>query len=203
MAPNVLEITNQKENHICPCCQRLVFLPKPSVLPVRKTPTSHNLDEKKLKINMTNSVSNLNNEVAYSLTALQDIQISSASCQKLIAFVNSREQEHRSAATENSTSFQGNHGLTSSSSNLAFISHQRKCVGNVYITPGNELRLQNDFVRQNDVTANAEVAKLAKVFQTVDSCLWYWGDITNQEARKILENQPVGTFLLRSSSDPR
>lgn len=34
------------------------------------------------------------------------------------------------------------------------------------------------------------------------SCDWYYGDLTWKQAHDILKNKPVGTFLLRNSSNP-
>lgn len=45
--------------------------------------------------------------------------------------------------------------------------------------------------------------RLVKVLETVEECSWYWGNLSGSDARKVLNNAPSGTFLLRDSSDPR
>ena len=48
-----------------------------------------------------------------------------------------------------------------------------------------------------------DVSNLAKVFETVEQCSWYWGDLNNVEASKLLRDCPLGCFILRNSSDKR
>jgi len=204
MAPTMLAIASQKENHICPCCQRLILIPQ-SIENISCSIASGNIHQK-FRNDMNSSIS-LSSDVTDSLTALEDIQISPASCKKLLSFLNSREQlefrNFRIAATENSASVVSSYqDLPVFSSHLPFLSRKRNCpTGNNYVMPSIALKQHKDAAYQNEVTA--KVVQLAKIFQTVEACLWYWGDITNKESTKILESQPVGTFLLRNSSDSR
>lgn len=45
--------------------------------------------------------------------------------------------------------------------------------------------------------------RLEKVYFRLSVCGFYWGRMSFDEARVRLERRPVGTFLLRDSSDPR
>lgn len=51
--------------------------------------------------------------------------------------------------------------------------------------------------------AAEELCRLARVFETVEDCPWYFGAMSGQEAKIKLRGTPNGTFLLRDSSDSR
>jgi len=55
--------------------------------------------------------------------------------------------------------------------------------------------LHNDFI--------TDLLVLKKTFQRVEQCPWYWGNISGPEAHHKLRKKPIGTFLLRDSSDAR
>ncbi|KAK7002743.1 suppressor of cytokine signaling 2 [Biomphalaria glabrata] len=50
---------------------------------------------------------------------------------------------------------------------------------------------------------NTEIEKLHLAVKELNECCFYYGSVSSQEARVILCKKPIGTFLLRDSSDSR
>lgn len=45
--------------------------------------------------------------------------------------------------------------------------------------------------------------RLAAVLERLEDSCWYWGDMDSAEAMQKLKHQPIGTYLLRDSTDSR
>ena len=45
--------------------------------------------------------------------------------------------------------------------------------------------------------------RLAEVVRRLESSCWYWGAMDSRQAMQKLKHQPIGTYLLRDSSDSR
>ena len=199
MAPHLLATTSQEDNQICPSCQKLFSQVQTTALPFKGL--LMDFQTKQDFMDMANVVY-INDEIECSSIALKDSHISSASWKKLFDFLQHTEQASQSSgAAVNSSSPVLNHELPFATTDLSFLLQKQKCVDNIYTTPDKAQVKDEEAVYQNDVTG--EISRLVKIFQTVEACLWYFGDIGNKQASKILQNQPVGTFLLRNSSDPR
>ncbi|XP_078689731.1 suppressor of cytokine signaling 2-like isoform X2 [Branchiostoma floridae x Branchiostoma belcheri] len=50
-------------------------------------------------------------------------------------------------------------------------------------------------------TTEFDLQRLSRAVHLLETCGWYWGSMTGDEAKKLLRRKEVGTFLLRDSSD--
>ena len=53
------------------------------------------------------------------------------------------------------------------------------------------------------LSTDLKVPSLDATYKYLTLSGWYYGPLTNREARKILKRRDIGTFLLRNSSDPK
>lgn len=56
---------------------------------------------------------------------------------------------------------------------------------------------------QNEAKPEVELNRLADTVRALRQSGWYYEGITYQQSQELLEKAPVGTFLVRESSDPR
>ena len=164
------------KEQICPCCLRLV--------------------------QMTNSFDNQSRDFPYAEThkpmmkdplrpeALKNIELSSQSIAKLLEFLKNREDLFRIQDLQ----------IPSCDFEVEFLSAQ------------NLTSTENRYIALNETEKSAPIyqnkiaehfANLQRAFKTVEKCPWYWGNLSSKEANKILQKQPIGTFFLRNSNDPR
>ncbi|CAK8695562.1 unnamed protein product [Clavelina lepadiformis] len=123
------------------------------------------------------------------LSPLGHFELSQKSYAKLIAFCHNKKVISSKS-------------VVVSSSNQELSWHYRTSgnisSGNRHADPG---QFHSNLVGfENDAT---ELCTLARVFETVEECPWYWGEMSGAEAKKQLSGTSQGTFLLRDSSDPR
>ena len=178
--------TKQTEQKLCPCCLRLVRS-APDLMSV-ETCTAFHQDPKV----DTSSVVILNSEIMNPINALEDSNLSMFAQKKLRAYLRAREHVTSSGPGDRkSLVFR----QTFVESDLSFLTRKPYCTENTYMSPKSKPSYQNE--------TTAEILKLAKIFEMVQECPWYWGEMNKNEANKILADQPLGTFLLRNSSDKR
>lgn len=53
-----------------------------------------------------------------------------------------------------------------------------------------------------DSCYSLDLERIVNTVNRLDACGWYYGQLSWQQATDLLRSQPVGTFLLRDSSDP-
>ena len=133
---------------------------------------------------------------------LGHFQISPRSYEKLLAYIESKkalmqQTMHSARHFDSRATFSGFDRRTSNNNEFSFLSRKPTHACNDYSTvgPQKSIHYQNQTV--------SEMVRLAKVLQTVEECPWYWGEVSNVEAKKILQGTQIGTFILRDSSDSR
>ena len=200
MAPSVTFLSSLQETRNftshCPCCHQIIHQHHPSFEEERKMSTNHFATHSYLNCdNASNAVQN----------ALGHFEISSRSYSKLLAYIESTRlaaKKHRSPVSHfaSRSSFHGlEHRSFSPNSELVFLNRKPIHASNEYSTLGEQML--NSSIYQNQTIA--DTVQLAQVLERVENCSWYWGEISNVEAKQILHGSPIGTFVLRDSSDPR
>ena len=204
MAPSVTLMSNLQETinfstemH-CSCCYRII----------RERKDNHFEQPCPDKSSVHHSVhqySNCNNTHTGVQRSLGHFEISPRSYTKLLAYIKNMQATMRRRRIsgehfENRSNF---HGMERHSINcgneLMFLNRKPTRAHNEYSTFTE--RTLSASAYQNQTIA--DTVQLAKVLETVEECPWYWGEMSNVEAKQALRGHPIGTFVLRDSSDPR
>ena len=202
MAPSVTFLSSLQETHNfdahCPCCHQMIHQHHRTTIAeeCKMLSESHFATHSYLNCNeASNSIQN----------TLGHFEISPRSYTKLLAYIESTRaiaKRRRSPGNhfESRSSFHGfEHRSFASNNELHFLNRKPIHATNDYSSMGEQLL--NSTIYQNQTIA--DTLQLARVLERAEECPWYWGEISNVEAKQILRGAPEGTFILRDSSDPR
>jgi len=182
----------------CPCCHQMLHQHhRPAIAEECKVISEGHLS--------THNYLNCNNESSGIQNTLGHFEISPRSYTKLLAHIEgaramTKRRRSPGSRFETRASFHGfEHRSFAFNNELHFLNRKPVHATNDYSIMSEQML--NSAVYQNQTIA--DTLQLAKVLETAEECPWYWGEISNVEAKKILRGTPEGTFILRDSSDPR
>ena len=201
MAPSIVFLpsllgfnTTTTETH-CPCCYRIIREKKH----IHEVHLSTDSDSIHPALHQYNNIELSTNEIPKSLG---HFEISPTSYAKLLTFIESRRAALEKQPAVNRYDLQNTNVPENllGGDELQFLTRKSHPPAfNKYASSSEQSAASKAYLNQTV----GEMVLLAKVLETVEECPWYWGEISNIQAKAILQGSPLGTFLLRDSSDPR
>lgn len=192
--PNLQELNTLTSETHCPCCCRII----------REKKQFHHSGATAVACSIHPALHHYNNtetNQAKVPKSFGHFTISPKSYAKLLNFIESKKVAMRKRPSrfngEQNPNFPEN---LSFDNELQFVTRKPHIRAyNEYANFGDQFNAAKAYHNQ----AVGEMVLLAKVLETVEECPWYWGEVSNVEAKAILQGSAIGTFLLRDSSDPR